>query len=844
MKKTKKLIIILLLILIIAIGIIILIPNKVQAISFMQDGCVFNLENGEAIIIGFYGDYSSIVIPREIDYVADTPGLEEYNRKYTVTRIEGQLQESTVSLTIPETIEEIGDGVFLEAKNLVNIEVENDFHFSSIDGVLYKIDRGDLELIAYPAKKEGTSFTIPNNVTDIRINAFVGCTNLEEINFQSNSFGAGWNPFSEIINLERINVAEDNPVYVSVDGVLYNKEKTEILSYPPNKAGTNYEILGGVTKINEAFCNVKNLENIIIPSTVNQITSYAFYQCESLKNIELPNGITRLYDDTFAGCSNLETIKIPDTVTSMGVSVFENCTNLKEVIIPNSVEEMGTNIYDEEINIFRNCPNLVIICKENSHAKSYAIEMQLNYKTDDASPTVEFTPNGSSLDNKVDEVKVNVNDSISGLEESSLKYLWNTDSETPLESSFTQTFSNGQAIEVPTNDGNWYLWVLAKDQLGNTSIVKSNQFSNDTTPPEVEVVYSEKEMTNKNVIVTITANEEIQEVTGWNLSTDKKVLTKEYSANTSVEENLKIKDIAGNEVTVKIDAITNIDKNVPEIEITYSEKELTNKNVIVTITANEEIQEVTGWNLSTDKKVLTKEYSANTSVEENLKIKDIAGNEATVKIDAITNIDKKPPEVIGVENGKTYVNENVTPEINDEHLSKIEVTRDNELISYEQGDTISEPGNYLIIAYDLANNQTKVQFVIEKIEFETNYPIEGNYMKGIETNTSKDKFTDNIKTNKEYKIVTKEGNTIEDNQLIATGMEIVFTTGEKFVLIVTGDINGDGRITITDVSQLKRHIIGQTILTDEKTKAADINNDSNVSITDLAKTKRMLIGLD
>ena len=844
MKKTKKLIIILLLILIIAIGIIILIPNKVQAISFMQDGCVFNLENGEAIIIGFYGDYSSIVIPREIDYVADTPGLEEYNRKYTVTRIEGQLQESTVSLTIPETIEEIGDGVFLEAKNLVNIEVENDFHFSSIDGVLYKIDRGDLELIAYPAKKEGTSFTIPNNVTDIRINAFVGCTNLEEINFQSNSFGAGWNPFSEIINLERINVAEDNPVYVSVDGVLYNKEKTEILSYPPNKAGTNYEILGGVTKINEAFCNVKNLENIIIPSTVNQITSYAFYQCESLKNIELPNGITRLYDDTFAGCSNLETIKIPDTVTSMGVSVFENCTNLKEVIIPNSVEEMGTNIYDEEINIFRNCPNLVIICKENSHAKSYAIEMQLNYKTDDASPTVEFTPNGSSLDNKVDEVKVNVNDSISGLEESSLKYLWNTDSETPLESSFTQTFSNGQAIEVPTNDGNWYLWVLAKDQLGNTSIVKSNQFSNDTTPPEVEVVYSEKEMTNKNVIVTITANEEIQEVTGWNLSADKKVLTKEYSANTSVEENLKIKDIAGNEVTVKVDTITNIDKKVPEIEITYSEKELTNKNVIVTITANEEIQEVTGWNLSADKKVLTKEYSANTSVEENLKIKDIAGNEATVKIDAITNIDKKPPEVIGVENGKTYVNENVTPEINDEHLSKIEVTRDNELISYEQGDTISEPGNYLIIAYDLANNQTKVQFVIEKIEFETNYPIEGNYMKGIETNTSKDKFTDNIKTNKEYKIVTKEGNTIEDNQLIATGMEIVFTTGEKFVLIVTGDINGDGRITITDVSQLKRHIIGQTILTDEKTKAADINNDSNVSITDLAKTKRMLIGLD
>ena len=70
--------------------------------------------------------------------------------------------------------------------------------------------------------------------------------------------------------------------------------------------------------------------------------------------------------------------------------------------------------------------------------------------------------------------------------------------------------------------------------------------------------------------------------------------------------------MAGNEtqLTIEISNIDNseIDETAPEVTIEYSTKQLTRDNVIVTIQANEEIQEVEDWILSDDKRTLTKEY--------------------------------------------------------------------------------------------------------------------------------------------------------------------------------------------------------------------------------------------
>ena len=184
-----------------------------------------------------------------------------------------------------------------------------------------------------------------------------------------------------------------------------------------------------------------------------------------------------------------------------------------------------------------------------------------------------------------------------------------------------------EKIEIVKDD---YTVQYANNSSNNIEIIEP-----DITPPTLTVKYSINQgtKTNKNVTATVEANEEIQALSGWTLSTDKRKLTKTYSQNTS--ENISVKDLAGN-VTNKTITITNIDKVAPTIlNESHSNNKKTNKNVTVTLETNEEVQALSEWTLSTDKRKLTKTYSQNTS--ENITIKDLAGNE-TKRTITITNI--------------------------------------------------------------------------------------------------------------------------------------------------------------------------------------------------------------
>lgn len=161
----------------------------------------------------------------------------------------------------------------------------------------------------------------------------------------------------------------------------------------------------------------------------------------------------------------------------------------------------------------------------------------------------------------------------------------------------------------------------------------------DTTSPELEVKYSIKEKTNQDVTVTIISNEQLQNIDGWNLSSDRLSLTKVYTYN--ISEEIYVKDIAGNITTVYIN-IENIDKTAPKVKVEYSNIEYSSENVEVVITSDKQLQELDGWTLAEDKKVLKREYDKN--IKEEIKVKDLAGNEIIIEV-SINNIDKENPEV-------------------------------------------------------------------------------------------------------------------------------------------------------------------------------------------------------
>lgn len=180
--------------------------------------------------------------------------------------------------------------------------------------------------------------------------------------------------------------------------------------------------------------------------------------------------------------------------------------------------------------------------------------------------------------------------------------------------------------------------------------------SSDKKPPVLSIAYSTKNPTNQNVIVTITANEPIRNISGWTISSNQLSLSKRFTTNETKE--ISIYDIAGNEtkITYKIE---NIDKTTPNAIVTTSNNngnKQTFRDIIVTIMADEDIKEVDGWELK-NKRELTKTFGRDsfeldengnliiTEIKDKVTITDLAGNINVIDYE-VKNYNPNFPEVI------------------------------------------------------------------------------------------------------------------------------------------------------------------------------------------------------
>ena len=240
-----------------------------------------------------------------------------------------------------------------------------DFQYSVLDDGTVEITgyNGSAEKVDIPAEIDGksvtsignrafngctslTSITIPNSVTEIGSGAFSSCTSLTSIKIPDSVMQIGDYVFVGCTNLIEIQVETDNKFYSSDKGVLFNKNKTEIICYPAGIKDTIYLIPSSVTSIGKrAFQNCSNLINIKIPDRVSYIGSIAFADCTSLTSITIPNSVTSLGNSAFSGCASLTSITIPDSVTSISGGAFGNCTSLTSITIPDSVTSIGGNAF-------------------------------------------------------------------------------------------------------------------------------------------------------------------------------------------------------------------------------------------------------------------------------------------------------------------------------------------------------------------------------------------------------------------------------------------------------------------------------------------------------------------
>lgn len=264
------------------------------------------------------------------------------------------------------------------------------------DFVYSILDDGTAEITEYNGS--ATEITIPSEidgytVTSIGIGAFIG-TEIESVTVSENIRSIGYGAFAACPYLKDINIDANNAYYCFEDGVLFNKNKTELVQYLVGNTQVEYTVPSSVTSVYDyaffyctalesikipnsviyigsyafgncasltsltipdslnsigegVFSSCELLESVIIPNSVKSIDDSAFSDCISLTSITIPDSVTSICNWAFSGCTSLSSVSIGNGVTSIGDSVFDNCTLLTDIVIPNSVTKIGNSVFFE-----------------------------------------------------------------------------------------------------------------------------------------------------------------------------------------------------------------------------------------------------------------------------------------------------------------------------------------------------------------------------------------------------------------------------------------------------------------------------------------------------------------
>lgn len=247
-------------------------------------------------------------------------------------------RKSIKTIIIGDKIENIGENAFSDFENLTKLEMGEDIKVI-----------GEL---AFWGCTNLDGVQLGNSLLEIGTGAFMFCNYIYDITIPESVISIGDYAFYSCSHLSSITVDENNKHYSSVNGHLFNKDKTIIIRYSPNNPATSYVIPDSVSTIGEcAFDDCTNLREITIPESVTSIGNYAFVYCDNILEIVLPDSIISIGDGAFKYCSGLSNIIIPDSVTYLGEEVFESCDNLTSV-------KIGKGIKTISPYMFQRCGNL------------------------------------------------------------------------------------------------------------------------------------------------------------------------------------------------------------------------------------------------------------------------------------------------------------------------------------------------------------------------------------------------------------------------------------------------------------------------------------------------------
>lgn len=208
-----------------------------------------------------------------------------------------------LELTIPASVIRFENMPFSGCENLKLIN--NSKSYIVENGIIYNKFR--TTIIGCLQSQEIKEFEIPNSITSISRNAFWNCKRIHKIILNENLQNVGYNPFASCVNLC---IESKSPNFIVEDGILYNKDKTQLI----------------------CATNISAKQHIKIPRSVITIGRSAFSGCKDLQKIEF-NKVENIYKSAFTNCTSLKEVFLPDNIKILGEWSFSHCSKLEKISI-------------------------------------------------------------------------------------------------------------------------------------------------------------------------------------------------------------------------------------------------------------------------------------------------------------------------------------------------------------------------------------------------------------------------------------------------------------------------------------------------------------------------------
>lgn len=195
-------------------------------------------------------------------------------------------------ITLPNSLTRIGSASFANCESLTNIPTpdsvtsigESAFSGTGFTQIPNFKNVKSIEEETYAHCHNLTNIIVPSSIETISKNAFYLCQKLTSVEIKDNVKYINYTAFSEVNDntilagkFSSISVSENNQYFSSQDGILFNKNKTELVKFPEGKTDEQY----------------------VIPSTVTKISDRAFEHCVNLKDVTIPDGITEIGLEAF-----------------------------------------------------------------------------------------------------------------------------------------------------------------------------------------------------------------------------------------------------------------------------------------------------------------------------------------------------------------------------------------------------------------------------------------------------------------------------------------------------------------------------------------------------------------